>query len=94
MNKTIQQSKPVGFRQKFRNYFRFDSYGAILKKEIIGGLSTFLAMAYILAVNPSLVGNSPLVAGDPTAGTAAAFQGGLFLTTALSAFLGTMFMGL
>ncbi len=51
-------------------------------------------MAYILAVNPSLVGNSPIEVGNKAAGTAAQFQGGLFLATALSAFLGTMFMGL
>ncbi len=94
MNKTIHQSKPVGFRQKFRNYFRFDSYGAILKKEIIGGISTFLAMAYILAVNPALVGNSPIEVGNESAGLASQYLGGLFLATALSAFLGTMFMGL
>ena len=103
MNKTIQSNKPVGFRQKFRNYFRFDSYNAIMKKEIIGGITTFLAMAYILAVNPSLVGSAPIDPKVPPYDldgvfhpqlAAAQYQGGLFLATALSAFLGTLFMGL
>ncbi len=84
----------LGFLQRVKNYFRFDSYQAIWKKEIIGGLSTFLAMAYILAVNPALVGNSPLEVGNKLAGTAAQYQGGLFLTTALSSFIGTLVMGL
>lgn len=84
----VNQSK-FGFNG-IKKFFKFDSYNAIFKKEIIGGLSTFLAMCYILAVNPSLVGSSPLENG----GTAIIYQGGLFLATAISSFIGTLFMGL
>ena len=80
--------------QKLKQYFKFDQYQAIFKKEIIVGLSTFLAMAYILAVNPAIVGFAPLNPADPTAGLANQFQGGLFLATAVAATLATFIMGL
>lgn len=78
-----------------KNYFKFGERNATFKKEIIGGISTFLAMAYILAVNPSMVGDSALdiVNGKPV-GTASDLSGGLFLATAISAFFATMLMGL
>lgn len=69
---------------QIKNYFKFDQRNAILKKEIIGGLSVFLAVCYILAVNPSMVS---IVAGQEN-------QGGLFLATAISSFTATMLMGL
>lgn len=82
------------FSTWFKSYFRFDSYQAILKKEIIGGLSTFLAMAYILAVNPGIVGNAPLLDPDHPGATAFQFAGGLFLATAIASSVATMVMGL
>lgn len=75
-----------------RKFFKLDERNATIKKEIIGGLSTFLAMAYILAVNPALVGSSALEPG--TSNSAMIYSGGLFLATALSAFIGTLLMGL
>ncbi|MBR3348247.1 MAG: hypothetical protein IKG36_02425, partial [Mycoplasmataceae bacterium] len=48
------KQKDQTFLTSFKKYFKFDTFDAIFKKEIIGGLSTFLAMAYILAVNPSI----------------------------------------
>lgn len=68
-----------------KKYFKFDSNNAIIKKEIIGGISTFIAMAYILAVNPGMVSS---IEG------ANSFTGGLFLSTAISSFFASMFMGL
>ncbi|MGL6125078.1 MAG: NCS2 family permease [Metamycoplasmataceae bacterium] len=75
-----------------KTYFKFDERNATFKKEIIGGMSTFLAMAYILAVNPSIVGDSLMEPG--LEGTASHLSGGLFLATAISAFFATMLMGL
>ena len=48
------KEKDSTFLSSFKKYFKFDTFDAVFKKEIIGGLSTFLAMAYILAVNPSI----------------------------------------
>lgn len=67
-----------------RNYFNFKEAGTTFKKEIIGGLSTFVAMAYILAVNPGMLTNA--AHGN--------YAGVFFLGTAISAFVGTMLMGL
>ena len=75
-----------------KTYFKFDERKATFKKEIIGGISTFLAMAYILAVNPSIVGDSLMTPG--VEGDASHLAGGLFLATAISAFFATMLMGL
>ncbi len=97
MNKTefSNLAKHFSIINSFKNYFKFDQRNAILKKEILGGISTFLAMCYILAVNPSLVGGSPM---DPNLGfagpTASMYAGGLFLATAISSFFGCFVMGL
>ncbi len=34
------------------SYFKFKENGTDLKTEIIGGITTFLAMAYTLGINP------------------------------------------
>ena len=68
-----------------RSFFKFNERSTTFKKEILGGISTFLAMAYILAVNPGM-----LVQANGAAGYAGVF----FLGTAISAFVGTLAMGL
>lgn len=87
--KTFKRISPIS---SIKNYFQFDSYKTIFKKEIIGGITTFLAMCYILAVNPSIVGASPITPGGNE--FASQYAGGLFLTTAISSFIATMLMGL
>lgn len=43
--------------------FGFDPSKMSIKKEIMGGITTFLTMAYILAVNPSILGDAGMDAG-------------------------------
>lgn len=43
--------------------FGFDPKTMTLKKEIMGGITTFLTMAYILAVNPSILGDAGMDSG-------------------------------
>ncbi|TGU94567.1 NCS2 family permease, partial [Mesorhizobium sp. M8A.F.Ca.ET.173.01.1.1] len=38
-----------------KKYFKFEKHKTNYKKEILGGLTTFLSMAYILAVNPQVL---------------------------------------
>ena len=65
--------------------FGFDPLKHTVRTEIIAGLTTFLTMAYILAVNPSIF--SALEAqGMPTAA--------VFTATALAALVGTLVMSL
>ncbi len=75
-----------------KRYFMFDTYNAIIKKEIIGGITIFLAMCYILSVNPSMIGNAPL--SNQVDKFASQYHGGLFLATSISSFVATLFMGL
>ena len=63
-------------------FFKLKENGTTIKTEIIAGLTTFLAMAYILAVNPSLLE----IAGMD--------KGAVFVATVLAAIVGTLFMGL
>ena len=56
--------------------------GTDLKTEIMAGITTFLAMAYILAVNPGILSASGMDAGS------------VFTATALSSAIATLVMGL
>ena len=63
--------------------FGFDAAKHSVRTEIIAGITTFLTMAYILAVNPSIFSN---IQGMPT--------GSVFTATALAAIVGTLTMSL
>lgn len=60
-------------------FFKLSEHGTDVKTEIIAGTTTFLAMAYILAVNPNILG----VVMDPN---------GVFVATALASALATFVM--
>ena len=36
--------------------YKISERGSTVKQEVIGGLTTFLAMSYIIFVNPSILG--------------------------------------
>lgn len=38
-----------------RKYFSFDALGTTYRQEIVGGITTFFAMAYIIIVNPAIL---------------------------------------
>lgn len=63
--------------------FKLQSKKTTVRTEIIAGLTTFLAMAYILGVNPSILG------GDLTGMDA----GSVFLATAISSAIACVLMG-
>ena len=63
-------------------FFKLTEKGTNAKTEIIAGITTFLTMAYILAVNPGIL-------------SATGMDGGaVFTATALSAFIATLVMAL
>ena len=74
-----------------KKYFEFDKLGTNYRREIIGGLTTFLAMAYILAVNP-LVLSLDGVQDIPD--SMRMDKGAVFVATALAGAVGSLFMGL
>lgn len=60
--------------------FHLSEQGTTVKREILAGLTTFVSMAYILFVNPSILG------------AAGMDKGAVFTATALSAILGSVLM--
>ena len=63
-----------------KDIFKLKENDTNLNRELLAGLTTFLAMAYILAVNPNILS----AAGMPA--------GGVFFATALASFVGTCLM--
>lgn len=62
--------------------FKLKENNTTVKTEVIGGITTFMTMAYILAVNPQILSASGM---DPQA---------ILMATAIASFIGTMFMAL
>ena len=62
--------------------FKLRENGTKVSTEIVAGLTTFFAMAYIIAVNPSILADSGME------------WGAVFIATIISAVIGTLVMGL
>ncbi len=63
-------------------FFRLKENNTNVKTEVVAGITTFMTMAYILIVNPSILS------------AAGMDQGAVFTATAVSAIIGTLIMGL
>ena len=70
------------FSKLMENTFKLRENGTTVKTEIIAGVTTFMTMAYILAVNPNILSSTGMD------------HGAVFTATALAAFLGTLLMAL
>jgi AGZA family xanthine/uracil permease-like MFS transporter len=66
----------------FEKYFKLKENGTNKRTEVIAGITTFLTMAYILAVNPSILSATGMDANA------------LFTSTAIAAIVGTLIMAL
>ena len=66
----------------FEKVFKLSQNKTNVKTEVMAGITTFMTMAYILAVNPSILSDAGM---DPTA---------VLLATALASFIGTAAMAL
>ena len=64
------------------NYFNYKENGTDFKTEILAGITTFLAMAYILGVNPTMLADGGMPAS------------GVFFATALSSGIACIIMGI
>lgn len=74
-----------------KKYFQFEQLGTSYRQEIMGGLTTFLAMAYILVVNP-LTLSLASIKGLPDA--MRMDYGSVFVATAIASAIGSIVMGL
>ena len=68
--------------------FKLKANGTTIRTEIIAGITSFMTIAYILAVNPQLLS----LAEVPGAESLGIPRGGVFVATALTAFVGTVLM--
>lgn len=64
------------------NYFKLKENGTSVRVETVGGITTFLTMAYILLVNPMILSEAGMD------------RGAVITATCLAAFLGTVLVGL
>ena len=65
-------------------WFQLTHHGTTIRKEIIAGITTFAAMAYILAVNPAILGMSGMDKGALITATALASA---IMTLAMATYL-------
>jgi len=63
--------------------FKLEEKGTTVKTEIVAGLTTFMAMVYILMVNAGMFSELGVVS-----------YGAMYIVTALSAIIGTVLIGL
>lgn len=75
----LEETRTIDF---FDRTFHLSENNTNIKQEYLAGLTTFVSMAYILFVNPSVLG----VAGMD--------KGAVFTATALSAIIGCFLMGI
>ena len=64
------------------NFFKLKENGTTFTTEVVAGLTTFFAMVYIIAVNPSILSQSGMQ------------WGAVFLATIIASVIGTLIMGL
>lgn len=69
----------------FEKFFKLKEHGTNVRTEILAGITTFMTMAYILAVNPSILGNEFGSGMDATA---------VLLATCIASFIGSFCMGI
>ena len=75
-----REETPVEEKGFLGRLFKLGRNRTTAKTEVVAGITTFMTMAYILAVNPNLLS----MAGIP--------RGGVFVATALAAVVGTLLM--
>ena len=63
-------------------FFKLKQNGTSIGKEVIAGLTTFFAMAYIIVVNPNMLAQTGME------------WGAVFLATIIASVIGTLIMGL
>ncbi|NWN91242.1 NCS2 family permease [Marinobacter adhaerens] len=62
--------------------FQLQAHGTTVRKELVAGITTFLTMAYVIVVNPSILSSTGMDFGA------------VFVATCLAATIGTLIMGL
>ncbi|SFH46696.1 NCS2 family permease [Modicisalibacter xianhensis] len=69
-------------KRQLNSFFKLEEHQTSIRTEIVAGLTTFLTMAYIIFVNPSVLAQAGMD------------QGAVFVATCLAAAIGCLIMGL
>lgn len=72
----------MGGRPMLDKYFKLTAHGTSVRTEVIAGVTTFLTLAYIMFVNPSILAQAGMD------------HGAVFVATCLAAAIGTLIMGM
>jgi AGZA family xanthine/uracil permease-like MFS transporter len=93
--KTVESSpepspnlQTVGSSGTIARYFKFEENQTNFRQEMLAGVTTFMAMAYILAVNPAILSNAIFIQKPND------LFGELAIATAVSSAIATLIMGL
>jgi AGZA family xanthine/uracil permease-like MFS transporter len=78
----IDTTKPASERSLVDRYFGLTESGTDMRTELIAGITTFLTMVYIVAVNPQILGNAGMD------------KGAVFVATCVAAAVSSLVMGL
>src|SRR5690625_1901738 len=68
-------------RSMLERIFKLKAHGTDVRTEVVAGITTFLTMAYIIVVNPSMLSNTGMD------------YGAVFAATCLAAAFGSLVMG-
>lgn len=79
MSKNETTEKDGGFLDRF---FQIKAHGSTVRTEVMAGITTFMTMAYIIAVNPNILADAGMD------------RGGVFTATILSSLIATLVMAL
>jgi adenine/guanine/hypoxanthine permease len=74
----------MSFRHRLEYYFQFKKLGTNWRTEILAGLTTFITMAYIVFVNPSILHEAGLPLAAATAATCVSAAAGSLLMGAFA----------
>ena len=87
--------KPNKFFKGLDNFFQISANNSTIRAEVVGGITTFFAMCYILFVNPtSMIGGYLDFIYPTEVGVLNALRSGIFIGTAIGAIIGTLLMAL
>src|SRR5215831_3309194 len=79
---SLEQAGGSAWKSALDNFFHLSEHGTNVRTEVIAGVTTFLTMAYIIFVNPSILAKAGMD------------QGAVFAATCLASAFGSAMMGL
>lgn len=88
-NRDVNELSTVtGWQGAIAQFFHFAEYGTNIRTEVLAGFTTFMTMAYILAVNPGILSNGIFLQKPQD------LFGELVIATAIASAIASLLMGL